>query len=208
VPTPDVPVWFAALLDRELVRWVLLSQLQIAQLYQHYDILLRWNRRMNLTTVKPGPETVIRHYCESLFFAAHLPAAHDKISVLDLGSGAGFPGIPTAILMPNWQITLVESSQRKAVFLRESSRHLPNVSTRAQRMESISDQSDWIVARAVDPSEILLNVPRIGAHVGLMIGEKDFLAIKHDSRIAWADPVRLPWGDRRLCIYGNVSRET
>jgi hypothetical protein len=110
--------------------------------------------------------------------------------------------------MPNWQITLVESSQRKAVFLRESSRHLPNVSTRAQRMESISDQSDWIVARAVDPSEILLNVPRIGAHVGLMIGEKDFLAIKHDSRIAWADPVRLPWGDRRLCIYGNVSRET
>lgn len=208
MPTPDVPVWFAALLDRELVRWVLLSQLQIAQLYQHYDILLRWNRRMNLTTVKPGPETVIRHYCESLFFAAHLPAAHDKISVLDLGSGAGFPGIPTAILMPNWQITLVESSQRKAVFLRESSRHLPNVSTRAQRMESISDQSDWIVARAVDPSEILLNVPRIGAHVGLMIGEKDFLAIKHDSRIAWADPVRLPWGDRRLCIYGNVSRET
>ena len=72
VPTPD---WFSQLLDRELSKWMSLSDLQVAQLYRHYELLLRWNQRMNLTTVKPGPETVIRHYCESLFFAAHLPAA-------------------------------------------------------------------------------------------------------------------------------------
>jgi 16S rRNA (guanine527-N7)-methyltransferase len=163
---------------------------------------------MNLTTVKPGPETVIRHYCESLFFAAHIPAVRDQISVLDLGSGAGFPGIPMAVLKPDWQVTLIESSQRKAVFLYESSRRLRNVSVRAERIEQLSAHADWVVARAVDSQEILLNIPRLAENVALMLGEQDFLAIRIQSRIAWAEPLRLPWGDRRLCVYGNVSRET
>ena len=51
--------------------------MQISQLYVHYELLIRWNQRMNLTTVKPGAEMVIRHYCESLFFAAHLPTAQN-----------------------------------------------------------------------------------------------------------------------------------
>jgi 16S rRNA (guanine527-N7)-methyltransferase len=198
VPTPD---WFSQLLlgqklDPELIHS------QIAQLYGHYEFLIRWNERMNLTTVKPGPEMVIRHYCESLFFAAHLPA-DGEISVLDAGSGAGFPGVPMAILKPDWHVTLVESSQRKAVFLGESSRHLPNVSILAQRMENVSQQGDWLVARAVDPHEVLLNVPRLAPNVGLMLGEGDFSSIRGDKRIAWSEPVRLPWGDRKICVYGT-----
>jgi 16S rRNA (guanine527-N7)-methyltransferase len=196
VPTPD---WFAQLLGPEL------SQAQVAQLYHHYELLIRWNQRTNLTTVKPGAEMVIRHYCESLFFAAHLPAAHKTISVFDVGSGAGFPGIPMAILKPDWRITLIESSQKKAVFLRESSRHLTNVSVLAQRVESVSAQGDWVVARAVDPQEVLLHIPRLAPNVGLMLGEGDFSAIRTNSRIAWAEPLRLPWGDRKICVYGTCS---
>ena len=199
VPTPD---WFSQLLGPEL------TQSQIAQLYAHYELLIRWNQRMNLTTVKPGPEMVIRHYCESLFFAAHIPSTDAQLSVLDLGSGAGFPGIPMAILRPDWRITLVEASQRKAVFLRESSRHLRNVSVLAERMETVSVQSDWVVARAVDPQEILLNVPRLAPNVGLMLGEDDFSSMRGNKRIAWLEPVRLPWGDRKLCVYGSVPRGT
>jgi 16S rRNA (guanine527-N7)-methyltransferase len=202
VPTPD---WFAQLLSREVAPWLRLSESQIAHLDQHYAMLLRWNKRMNLTTVKPGPETVIRHYCESLFFAAHLPAASDRISVLDLGTGAGFPGIPMAVLKPNWQVTLVESSQRKAVFLRESTRLLRNISVLSERIETVSVGGDWAVARAVDPEEILAGVPRLAANVALMLGEEDFSSIRHDSHIAWAEPVRLPWGDRRICVYGKCS---
>jgi 16S rRNA (guanine527-N7)-methyltransferase len=204
VPTPD---WFTELLDPEL------SQSQISQLFGHYELLIHWNERMNLTTVRPGPETVLRHYCESLFFSAHLPAVHETISVFDVGSGAGFPGIPMAILKPDWQVTLIESSQKKAVFLRESSRHLPNVTVLAQRLEDVSQQGDWVVARAVDPHEVLLNVPRLAPNVGLMLGEGDFSSIRGDKRIAWLEPVRLPWGDRKICVYGkgstwNVPRET
>jgi 16S rRNA (guanine(527)-N(7))-methyltransferase RsmG len=196
VPTPD---WFAQLLGPEL------SQMQIAQLYGHYELLIRWNQRMNLTTVKPGPETVIRHYCESLFFSAHLPAAHKTISVFDVGSGAGFPGIPMAILKPDWRVTLIESGQRKAVFLRESSRHLLNVSVLSQRAGDVVLETDWLVARAVDPAEVLLNVPRLAPRVGLMLGEDDFSSIQGDNRIAWSEPVRLPWGDRKVCVYGICS---
>jgi 16S rRNA (guanine527-N7)-methyltransferase len=196
VPTPD---WFSKLIGAEL------SQSQIAQLYGHYELLIRWNQRMNLTTVKPGPEMVIRHYGESLFFAAHLPAGHETISVLDVGSGAGFPGVPMAVLKPDWRVTLIESGQRKAVFLRESSRHLSNVSVLAQRMEKCTVHGNWIVARAVDPQEVLLNVPRLAPNVGLMLGEDDFSSIRGDKRIAWSEPVRLPWGDRKICVYGKGS---
>src|ERR1700733_4083070 len=151
-----------------------LSEIQIGQLYQHYELLLRWNERMNLTTVKPGSETVIRHYCESLFFGAHLPASEDKISVLDLGSGAGFPGIPMAIFRPGWHVTLVEASQRKAVFLRESSRHLGNVTVRAKRIENTAERGDWVVTRAVQPTEVLAAAFRLAPGIGLMLGEQDF----------------------------------
>jgi 16S rRNA (guanine(527)-N(7))-methyltransferase RsmG len=194
VPTPD---WFSQLLEREL------SQAQIDQLFRHYELLIHWNKRMNLTTVEPGPETVVRHYCESLFFAANLPAMAEKISVLDVGSGAGFPGIPMAVLKPTWTVTLIESNQRKAVFLRESSRHLPNITVLAGRMETATAHADWLVARAVDPREVLKDVPRLGQNIGLMLGEEDFSAIRSEFEIAWAEPLRLPWGDRKLCVYGT-----
>jgi 16S rRNA G527 N7-methylase RsmG len=127
---------------------------------------------------------------------------------LDLGSGAGFPGIPMGVLRPSWLVTLIESNQRKSVFLREATRHLPNVSVLAERMERVIVTADWIVARALDPAEVVTNAGRLAPHVGLMIGKHDFSAIQSDPRIAWAEPVQLPWGDQRLCVYADVSRGT
>jgi len=158
---------------------------------------------MNLTTVKSGPEMVLRHYCESLFFGAHLPG--DAASIADIGSGAGFPGVPIAILKPACQVTLVESNQRKAVFLREATRELPNVSVLAQRAEEVSKRFEWAVSRAVDPEAVVALVPRLAPKIGLMVGEDDLLAIRRHSDIAWSEPVRLPWGDRRVCVFGRST---
>jgi 16S rRNA (guanine(527)-N(7))-methyltransferase RsmG len=205
VPEPDkipAPVWFAELLKKELRQWMTLADGQIHRLWEHYEILLRWNAKINLTSIPPGEEMVIRHYCESLFFAAHLPGDPAVISVADLGSGAGFPGAPMAILRPGWHVTLIESNQRKAVFLRESTRGLPNISVLARRAESTATTFDSLVARGVDPKEVLKNVPRMAPRIGLMLSEDDFLAIRNISGIAWSEPVRLPWGDRRICVYG------
>jgi len=160
---------------------------------------------MNLTTIAPGREMVMRHYRESLFFAAHIPAVKEDISVLDIGSGAGFPGIPMAIAKPKWQVTLVESNQKKAVFLRESARELANVHVSRSRVENIDFHADWVVARAVDPREVLRNVPSLAPQVGLMIGESDFSALRSEFQIAWTEPIRLPWGDQKLCVYGRST---
>jgi len=209
VPTPEemaAPRWFAELIQKELQPWLTLFEDQIRNLWEHYEVLLRWNDRINLTSIPPGEEMVIRHYCESVFFGAHMPGASGEPSILDMGSGAGFPGVPIAILRPAWRITLLESHQRKAVFLRESTRGLPNISVLARRAESVPGRFDWVVSRGVDPKEVLRNVPRLARSVGLMLGEDDFSAIQSFQDIAWSKLVRLPWGDRRLCVYGEVSR--
>ena len=190
-----MPAWFA-----DVLRDQSLSDQQLVQLYKHYELLVRWNQRMNLTSLRPGPEMVLRHYGESLFFGARLPGTPDSIA--DIGSGAGFPGVPIAIQRPSLRVTLVESSQKKAVFLKEVTRELTNVSVIAQRAEEIQEEFDWIVSRAVDPSEVLKLIPRLALRVGLMLGEDDIPEVKKRSDIAWSEPVRLPWGDRRFCVYG------
>ena len=202
-----VPAWFAEILHKELNPWIALTSHQVSQLYQHFELLERWNKRMNLTAIEPGPEMVVRHYCESLFFGVHLPG--DLNTVADMGSGAGFPGIPLAILRENWRITLIESNQRKAVFLREATRNLPNVSVLSYRAVEIEKTFDCLVSRAVAPKDILELIPRLGPRIGLMIGEDDISSVRFDKHIAWAEPVRLPWGVRRFCMYGEyVSRGT
>jgi 16S rRNA (guanine527-N7)-methyltransferase len=199
-----VAAWFRETLEAELGNWLALSAEQILQLWRHYEILIRWSQKINLTSVPPGRELVVRHYCESLFFGVHLPAS-DASKIIDLGSGAGFPGVPLAILKPAWHLTLLESNQKKAVFLREATRGVSNIAVLAQRAEDAAGGYDWVVSRAVDPEVVLREVPRLAPRVGLMIGEDDYQKIRSRSEIAWSEPIRLPWGDRRLCVFGEVS---
>jgi 16S rRNA (guanine(527)-N(7))-methyltransferase RsmG len=200
-----VPGWFSEILKRELADRMSLSDDQLTRLYEHYALLERWNKKISLTSVEPGEDTVIRHYCESLFFAAHL--GDGASSIADIGSGAGFPGVPIAILKPDWKVSLVESNQRKSVFLREATRSLLNVSVLAQRAEDLSSVFNWLVSRAVNPKDVVALIPRLAPKIGLMLSEDDFLDLKSTKHVAWSEPIRLPWGDRRICAFG-VSRGT
>lgn len=195
--------WFAAVLTREMAPWITLSDEQIADLYAHYELLERWNKRINLTSVEPGEEMVLRHYCESLFFAEQLPLSAG--SVADLGSGAGFPGVPMAILRPEWKVTLVESNQRKAVFLREAGRFRANFSVMARRAEDLDSNFEWIVARAVNPQDMVALIPRLGRRIGLMMSSTSFPDLQRSKHVAWSEPIQLPWGDHRICVFGECS---
>ena len=85
---------FADLLREKLAGIVDLCPAQIELLQQHYELLLRWNKTLNLTRIERLEEAVERHYGESLFLAAHLQA--DPLRIVDIGSGGGFPGLPVA----------------------------------------------------------------------------------------------------------------
>src|SRR5713101_6724096 len=118
---------FKVLLAAEFAAFGSLSESQLQSLQLHYELMLRWNRRINLTRITSLPDSVRFHYCESLYLAQFLPKP--PLKIVDIGSGAGFPGIPVAVFRSDSLVDLVESHQRKAVFLTEVVRHLalPNV---------------------------------------------------------------------------------
>ncbi len=199
---------FSALLGREFS----LSPGVLSELYRHYELLVRWNKSLNLTSITGLEEAVERHYCESLFLGGHLPEA--PVSVLDVGSGAGFPGVPMAILRPDCRFTLAESHQRKAVFLREATRHLSNVCVAACRAEEVKGSADWVVSRAVRWPDVL-KVALRPAHeagrppaVGLLLGQDDAAEVTRSPHFAWQEPVPLPWGQRRVMVLGQGHART
>jgi 16S rRNA (guanine527-N7)-methyltransferase len=104
----------------------------------YIDLLLRWNARINLTAIRDPEQIVTRHFGESLFLARHLfprPSSVPSVvkdsdfdpapTLADIGSGAGFPGIPLKLWAPEISLTLIESNHKKATFLREVARALP-----------------------------------------------------------------------------------
>ena len=186
---------FKHLLAEEFAPYGVLSELQLSQLEAHYDSIIRWNARLNLTRIRDLEDSIRFHYCESLFLARFIPTGSYRI--VDIGSGAGFPGIPVAILRPECEVSLVESHQRKAVFLRECSRSLLNVRVISQRAEEVRDTFDWLVARAVTPSDVLKL--RLSNNVALLVGANDALNLAGDT-------APMPWGDRRVLFH--VERAT
>jgi 16S rRNA (guanine527-N7)-methyltransferase len=123
------------------------------QLSEYLDLLLRWNARTNLTAIREPEEIVRRHFGESLFAAVHLQAA---TTLLDFGSGAGFPGLPTQLYHPTLNVTLAESQGKKASFLREAVRTLGlTTEVFASRVESmpIARKFHIVTMRAVDNME-------------------------------------------------------
>jgi 16S rRNA (guanine527-N7)-methyltransferase len=126
--------------------WSVLS----AKLFTYLDLILRWNSRTNLTAIRDPEQIVLRHFGESLFAAQHIGPT---TSLLDLGSGAGFPGIPIQLVHPALHVTLAESQGKKAAFLHEVVRTL-NLPTEvwSQRAESLpaTRKFDTVALRAVD----------------------------------------------------------
>jgi 16S rRNA (guanine527-N7)-methyltransferase len=120
------------------------------QLALYLDLILKWNARTNLTAIRTPDDIVRRHFGESLFAGAHLG---ECATLLDFGSGAGFPGIPIQLLRPDIQVTLGESQGKKAAFLREVCRDL-RLSTKvfSARVETMPGdlQFDVVTLRAVD----------------------------------------------------------
>ena len=138
------------------------------QLSTYLDLLLKWNARTNLTAIRDPEEIVRRHFGESLFAARHLnPTTPDPgpMTLPDFGSGAGFPGLPIALLRPHLQVTLAESQNKKAAFLREAVRtlNLPNVEVWAARVEVLPANRQFrvVTLRAVDNMEAALSAAKV-----------------------------------------------
>lgn len=120
------------------------------KLAEYLDLILKWNLRVNLTAIREPENIVHRHFGESLFAGFQIG---ETDSLLDFGSGAGFPGIPIQLLRPKLRVTLAEARGRKAAFLREAVRVLElKTEIWAARVETLPPEQrfDTVALRAVD----------------------------------------------------------
>jgi 16S rRNA (guanine527-N7)-methyltransferase len=198
----------------------------------YIDILLRWNARINLTAIRNQEEIVTRHFGESLFAARHLfpkiypvsavvkgfdfandqrPTTNDRVA--DLGSGAGFPGIPIKLWAPNIALTLIESNQKKATFLRELTRALTltDIDIQNVRAETLPPAAfDVVTLRAVErfpnvlPVAASLLAPT--GRLALLIASSQLTQV-HSTlpHLSWHPPLPIPDSKSRLLLIGTLE---
>jgi 16S rRNA (guanine527-N7)-methyltransferase len=202
--------FFAERLASILGTDVSLTTEQLQQLEEHFELLGRWNRKINLTAVRDREEAVERHYAESVFFTCVLRQHFSQstsargLTVADVGSGAGFPGFVIAVMEPSWTVTLIESHRRKAVFLAEAGRLRANVRVTAGRAELLKESFDLIVSRAVRPEDVVPLMPRLAPNAALLVSAMQAGQVPHGN-VQWQDPVPLPWAPTRVVLLGRST---
>ena len=184
----------------------------------HLELLIRWNQRMNLTALRTPEAMVERHFGESLFAARHLLPRDSAQGVTDLGSGAGFPGLPIKYWAPTIALTLVESHGKKATFLREVCRalpHLADVAVLNGRAESLSQcargnaslpaaGAGLVTLRAVERFEQILPIAASlvapGGRLALLIGESQHALALSLLPAGSSSVVSLPSSEQRILL--------
>src|SRR3989442_591208 len=206
--------------------------------YIYIDRLRLWSGRQRAT--RPGgagasaPNTLAasrrpqdsrdRHFGESLFAAQRLfpapmadnqpPVDHQRPTannrVIDVGSGAGFPGIPTKIWAPQVHLTLIESNQKKAIFLKEVARALTltNIDAVAARAENFSGQAGIVTLRAVERFEAILPIAArlvvSGGVLALLVGERQLKSARQFGNVfRWSEPLQIPLSSKRVLLLGD-----
>lgn len=211
---------------------------QLHSISTYINLLVRWNGRVNLTSVRQPEEIVTRHFGESLFAARHLFQAPEQslaekalpeVHVIDVGSGAGFPGLPIKIWAPHIHLILIESNQKKATFLREVVRALTltNVDVFAGRAADFQGRSnsnqqgtwvhpkrsgDVITLRAVEHFDSILataaDLVAPSGRLAILVGRPQLdRARRLVPSMQWDQPIRLPQSSSRFLLLGrNESR--
>jgi 16S rRNA (guanine527-N7)-methyltransferase len=199
---------------------------QLGQFATYADELRRWNERVNLTAITDESGIVVRHFLDSLRCARSWGTP--PRSLVDVGAGAGFPGLPLKILRPELRLTLVESVEKKAAFLRHivAVLGLSEVAVVAARAEAIGrdpaqrEQYDLVVARAVAELRVLaeycLPLCRVGgrflAPKGGQVADEAQAAAEAirrlGGRLIAVEPVELPGVEPRTLVVVEKVRLT
>lgn len=151
----------------------------------HLQLIAKWNRVHNLTAVREPEQMVVVHLLDSLSLLPHLGAAR---TLLDVGSGAGFPGIPVAIARPDLRVTLLDSSHKKGTFLEQARTELAlaNVEVVCERVEQFKPAGgfDVVVSRAfADLADFVAQAQHLVAPGGRMLAMKGVYPFEEIARV-------------------------
>jgi 16S rRNA (guanine527-N7)-methyltransferase len=176
----------------------------------YIELLLKWNRSISLTSVRDVEQILRFHFGESLIVLSMLPV--EKSRLADVGSGAGFPGIPLAMASPSLKVTLIEANAKKYAFLNEVIRELRlrnaiALHTRMEDFKAPTRAFDVVTARALGKFESLLRWAQKelapGGRIALWVGGEDATDISADSKWKWSAPLPIPSSRRRCILIGS-----
>jgi 16S rRNA (guanine527-N7)-methyltransferase len=175
----------------------------------YISLLLKWNRTISLTTVT-DPIRILRfHFGESLFAASIVNFTQSRLA--DVGSGAGFPGLPLAMAVSSLDVILIESNSKKCTFLSEIIRELDlsNVGVFRGRMEELPIDSGpftFVMARALGHHDDLLAWAgkrlSSGGKAVLWLGDQDATDLSRRTEWNWENRVLIPGSERRYLLAG------
>jgi 16S rRNA (guanine527-N7)-methyltransferase len=172
-------------------------------------LLRRWNARTNLTAIRDEDGILSRHFVECIACAQALPP--DIATLLDFGSGAGFPGIPIALCRPEIAVTLAESQGKKAAFLREAIRTLGlSASVHSDRAELLTPRFDCVTLRAVDrmPEAIraAAGLAQPGGWLAVMTTETESTSLYGElgGLVHWSEGIAFAGGNQRILMLGRL----
>ena len=180
------------------------------QIMEYIDLLTRWNQKISLTSVTEPALLLERHFGESLFGA--ISAGIESGSLLDVGSGAGFPSLPIALFCPKVTETLLEPNGKKTAFLWEVCRSLAlatRVTIVRSRLEDFSPSTKYsfITSRAVAVSEQFLEhcarLLESNGKLVLWLAENEVKSAEQNSLWSWNPPIKIPGSDRRFVFSGK-----
>lgn len=190
-----------------------LTASQLATIAKHLALLKRWNRIIPLTSIEDESDIVARHFGESIFAGSPLLGIQSG-RLADVGSGAGFPGLPLKIAFPHLQVTLIEPNIKKCAFLREVQANLglsgtEIVRSRYEDFRVTPASFDFVCARALGGYRRLLQwskgVLRPEGRVALWLGIEDSTIICRTRGWNWDLPVNIPESRRRVVLVGRPS---
>jgi len=188
-----------------------LTSAQLGSLLTYLDLLLRWNQKINLTAIRSPEECVTRHFGESLYLARWIKLEGRS---LDIGSGAGFPGLALKIAFPALAVTLLEPVAKKRAFLKEVARacQMERVEVRSERLEDFIRREplvgfDYATVRAVGQLERLVRgaaaLLKAGGRLCLWVSEGQAASlIGAEEWFRWERPIPLPLSHRREIKVG------
>lgn len=204
---------------------IVLNEKQIQKFYQYMELLLEWNEKMNLTAITEPEEVIVKHFIDSLTIAKHIKK---DTKLIDVGTGAGFPGIPLKIIREDVEITLLDSLNKRINFLNEVIQQLKLTKIHAvhSRVEDFAkdkknrENFDYATSRAVANlstlSEYLIPLVKIGGKAISMKGSEVEEEIKQSQRaisllggkIETIETFQLPQSDINrniIVIYKNQN---
>ena len=179
----------------------------------YLSLIVRWNARTSLTAIRDEEAIVPRHFLESIACAVAVPGS--VRTLLDFGSGAGLPGIPIALCRPEISVTLAESQNKKAAFLREAVRTLEIKATvHGGRAENLTTPFDCVVLRAVDRMQAAIaaasHLVSLSGWILIMTSGAEVRSIQNAAGggFTWQSHVRLPLSDDRIIAVGRSITST